>query len=287
MACQSTLGTAACFATTAEHFLKWHPESADVIIAREGEDALNVSSRFQTLNRLPQGGLLQGRRGPESCQSLFQADRLLRRSQFGDVELRAISHPSPLCLLLREAAYRRRCTFCVHYRRRGLLSHARSGLHDRNAQEFRLIKASAILPLSNESDFPHPFQAAGRGHHASENRHLNIRPHRRLRWNSHRRFWPTSPLPGANTCSGAWKAAARGFEPRGTRDQCSGSVPVLKQAHAAGIANHVFMICGFPTESEDEYAETIQFLDENKEYIAAVHRRTFSVLEPETRSSRT
>jgi hypothetical protein len=56
---------------------------------------------------------------------------------------------------------------------------------------------------------------------------------------------------------------------------------VLKNAHAAGIANHVFMICGFPTESEEEYAETLKFLDDHKDYIYAVHRGPFS-LEPES-----
>ena len=56
---------------------------------------------------------------------------------------------------------------------------------------------------------------------------------------------------------------------------------LMKNAHAAGIANHVFMICGFPTETEDEFAQTIKFLDDHKDYIYAVHRGTFS-LEPES-----
>jgi radical SAM superfamily enzyme YgiQ (UPF0313 family) len=56
---------------------------------------------------------------------------------------------------------------------------------------------------------------------------------------------------------------------------------VLKNAHAAGIANHVFLICGFPTETEDEFAQTVKFLDDHREYIYAVHRGTFS-LEPES-----
>jgi hypothetical protein len=55
----------------------------------------------------------------------------------------------------------------------------------------------------------------------------------------------------------------------------------LRNAHAAGIANHVFLICGFPTETEEEYADTIKFLDENKDCIYAIHRGTFS-LEPES-----
>jgi hypothetical protein len=56
---------------------------------------------------------------------------------------------------------------------------------------------------------------------------------------------------------------------------------VLQRARAAGIHNHVYMICGFPTETEEEYAQTIRFLDENKDYISAVHRGPFS-LEPES-----
>jgi hypothetical protein len=56
---------------------------------------------------------------------------------------------------------------------------------------------------------------------------------------------------------------------------------VLKRAYAAGINNHVFMICGFPTETEQEFAQTVKFLDDHKDYIYAVHRGTFS-LEPES-----
>jgi hypothetical protein len=41
------------------------------------------------------------------------------------------------------------------------------------------------------------------------------------------------------------------------------------------------MICGFPTETEQEFAQTIKFLDDHKDYIYAVHRGTFS-LEPES-----
>jgi hypothetical protein len=41
------------------------------------------------------------------------------------------------------------------------------------------------------------------------------------------------------------------------------------------------MIAGFPTETEEEYAETLKFLDDHKDYIYAVHRGPFS-LEPES-----
>jgi len=56
---------------------------------------------------------------------------------------------------------------------------------------------------------------------------------------------------------------------------------LMKNSHAAGIANHVFMICGFLTETEEEYAQTLKFLDDHKDYIYAVHRGPFT-LEPES-----
>jgi len=52
---------------------------------------------------------------------------------------------------------------------------------------------------------------------------------------------------------------------------------VLKGAHEAGIANHVYVICGFPTETTEEFADTIYFLDQNKAYISAIHRSVFSL----------
>jgi hypothetical protein len=56
---------------------------------------------------------------------------------------------------------------------------------------------------------------------------------------------------------------------------------LMKRSYAAGIKNHVFMICGFPTETEDEFAQTIKFLEDHRDYIYAVHRGTFG-LEPES-----
>lgn len=52
---------------------------------------------------------------------------------------------------------------------------------------------------------------------------------------------------------------------------------VLRDAHTAGIANHVYILCGFPTETIAEFTQTIRFLDEHKEVISAVHRGAFTL----------
>jgi anaerobic magnesium-protoporphyrin IX monomethyl ester cyclase len=48
-----------------------------------------------------------------------------------------------------------------------------------------------------------------------------------------------------------------------------------------GIKNHVFIICGFPTETREEFQETIEFLARAKKNIHCVHKTIFG-LEPGT-----
>jgi len=42
---------------------------------------------------------------------------------------------------------------------------------------------------------------------------------------------------------------------------------VLKQSHEAGIKNSVYAFGGFPTETEEEYNKTVEWLKKNREYI--------------------
>lgn len=52
---------------------------------------------------------------------------------------------------------------------------------------------------------------------------------------------------------------------------------VLKDSHDAGIVNVVYMLYGFPTETKEEFLETIQFLKENSEYIDLVSNSVFGL----------
>jgi anaerobic magnesium-protoporphyrin IX monomethyl ester cyclase len=54
---------------------------------------------------------------------------------------------------------------------------------------------------------------------------------------------------------------------------------VLKTAHGAGIRNHVFVICGFPTETREEFGETLALLERNRPWLSAVHRTLFALEE--------
>jgi anaerobic magnesium-protoporphyrin IX monomethyl ester cyclase len=50
---------------------------------------------------------------------------------------------------------------------------------------------------------------------------------------------------------------------------------VLQNAHQAGIFNHAYIMIGFPTETREEFGETLQFLDRHKHVIFGVHRSIF------------
>ncbi len=52
---------------------------------------------------------------------------------------------------------------------------------------------------------------------------------------------------------------------------------VLKNANKAGIRNVAYIIFGFPTETKEEFMETIYFLEENKEYIDLVSPSLFGL----------
>jgi len=52
---------------------------------------------------------------------------------------------------------------------------------------------------------------------------------------------------------------------------------ILKDSHIAGIKNVIYTMFGFPTETKEEFIETIKFLQENNEYIDLVSTSIFGL----------
>jgi anaerobic magnesium-protoporphyrin IX monomethyl ester cyclase len=52
---------------------------------------------------------------------------------------------------------------------------------------------------------------------------------------------------------------------------------VLREAHQAKIKNTVFIMFGFPGETEEDFIQTIDFLKKNSEYIDLVSTSIFGL----------
>jgi hypothetical protein len=273
-----------CFADAAEHFLKWYPESADVVIAGEGEDALKqLLTDFTAPEKVP-GAVYYDKGG-----AVRKVEKAYSKSidyygvpDFSDTDPRKYFSPEPVVpLLLSRGCYWRRCTFCVHYRSAGLTYRMHSmdftiamlrGFADQGIRHFAFIDEMISPP--HFTRLARAIQEAG----------LDIAYYALTK--------PTAEFTSEHLLEMAesgCKYLLWGLESANQRvldlmdkgSKVADVSRVLKRAYAAGIFNHVFMICGFPTETEAEFAQTIKFLEDHKDYLYAVHRGTFS-LEPES-----
>jgi hypothetical protein len=272
-----------CFADCAEHFLKWYPECADVIIAGEGEDALKqLLTDFNALEQVPGAVYFKDGAIQKVPKTYSKQIDYYGAPDFSDCDLRRYFSPEPVIpLLLSRGCYWRRCTFCVHYRSAGLTYRMHS--MDFTIQMLQNFVAKGIRNFAfiDEMISPPHFQRLAR---AIKEAGLDISYYALTK--------PTREFDAEHLVQMAesgCKYLLWGLESGNQRvldlmdkgSKIEDVSWVLKRAYAAGIANHVFMICGFPTETEAEFAQTVKFLEDHKDYIYAVHRGTFS-LEPES-----
>jgi hypothetical protein len=272
-----------CFADTAEHFLKWHPESADVIISGEGEEALKeLLTDFTALEKVPSAVFFKDGQVHKVPKSFPKDIDFYGAPNFDDLDLRSYYSPEPVIpLLLSRGCYWRRCTFCVHYRSAGLTY--RMHTMDFTIEMLKSFVAKGIRNFAfiDEMIAPSHFVKLANG---IKEANLDISYYALTK--PALTFTPEIlSIMAESGCKyllwGLESGCQRVLDLMDKGSKVEEVSKVLKDAHAAGIANHVFMICGFPTETEQEFAQTINFLDEHKDYIYAVHRGTFS-LEPES-----
>jgi hypothetical protein len=269
-----------CFADTAEHFLGWYPESADVIVAGEGEDALRqLLSDFSAPQRVP-GAVYR-----EPGGNIRKIDKEYSKQidyygvpDFGGGDLRRYFSPEPVIpLLLSRGCYWRRCTFCVHYRSAGLTYRMHS--LDFTIEMLRSFVQKGVRHFAfiDEMISPRHFEKLAT---AIKEAGLDIAYYALTKPSGD--FSPAHLLDMAESgCKyllwGLESGNQRVLDLMDKGSKVEEVSRILKRAYAAGIMNHVFMICGFPTETEDEFAQTIKFLEDHRDYIYAVHRGTFSL----------
>ena len=197
---------------------------------------------------------------------------------FNDTEPKNYYSPEPVVpLLLSRGCYWRRCTFCVHYRSAGLTYRMHSMEFTIDMLKSFVAKGIRNFAFIDEMISPKHFTWLVEGIKEAK---LDISY-----------YALTKPSPDftpaifKTMAESGCKYLLWGLESANQRvlnlmDKGSKIEEVsrtLWNAHAAGIANHVFLICGFPTETEEEFAQSIKFLDDHKDCIYAIHRGTFGL----------
>ena len=272
-----------CFADTVESFIKWYPESADVIVAGEGEEALKTLLEDWNLPERVPGAVYFKNGEVAKVPKAFSKDiDFYGAPDFGDVNLGGYFSPQPVVpLLLSRGCYWRRCTFCVHYRSAGLTYRMHSMDFTIEMLKGFVAKGIRNFAFIDEMISPPHFRRLAE---AIVDAGLDISYYALTK--PTREFTPAIlSVMARSGCKyllwGMESGCQRVLDLIDKGTVVEDVSRLLKDTHAAGIANHVFMICGFPTETEEEYAETLKFLDDHKDYIYAVHRGPFQ-LEPES-----
>jgi hypothetical protein len=271
-----------CFTAGAEDFLRWYPESADVIIDGDGEEPLK---KLLEQDGAPEGvsGAVFWRDGQvarNASEYRRDIDAYGGAPDFSNLNLADYYSPQPVVpLLLSRGCYWRRCTFCVHYMSAGL-TYRLHGL-EQVIEILRAMVAQGVRHFSfvDEMIAPGHFDNLADAIIASG---LDIAYYALAKPN--KAFKPEILRKMAQSgCKyllwGVESGAQRVLDLMDKGTQVGDMEQVLRDAHAAGIANHVYMMAGFPTETREEFISTLRFLERNREAIYSIHRGVFA-LEP-------
>ena len=267
------------FGDCGEEFLRQNPDVADFVVSGEGEEPLKqLLSDLEAPEKAPgccyyrDGTLRQNE--PAVCMELD----LLPPPDFSDLNLKGYYSPEPVIpLLLSRGCYWRRCAFCVHYRSAGHGFRMHSieyvvgmlrGMVSRGIRNFAFID-EMIAPKNFE-------RLAG----AIKDAKLDIAYYALAK--PVRQFTPELlALMAESGCKyllwGVESGSQRILDLMDKGTMVEEVSVVLRDAHAAGLANHVYIMCGFPTETLEEFALTIAFLERHKECIYGVHRGNFAL----------
>ncbi len=268
-----------CLIDGAENFLKWYPESADVIVTGDGEEPLK--------QLLSNGGDPKGVAGTVYWGSgqtvkeppVFQKDiDQYGIPDFSGLDLDTYYSPEPIIpLLLSRGCYWRKCTFCVHYFSAGDTYRVRS--LDSIIEVLRHFVAKGIRNFSFVDEMIAPGQFV-RLAKAIKDAELDITYYAYSKPN--KTFTPAILKEIAESgCKfllwGLESGNQRILDLMGKGTIVEEVAEVMRNTHAAGIANHVFVIGGFPTETHREFADTLNFLNDNRAYIYATHTGPFGL----------
>ncbi len=268
-----------CFTEGVEHFLKWYPQSADAVITGDGEFPLKTLLQNGGRAALVPGVAYLRDDRVERCAPSFDKNiDQFGAPDFSGLPLKHYFSPKPvLPLLLSRGCYWRKCTFCVHYFSAGDSYRIHSLTHIIDMLRSSVAEGIRHFSFVDEMIAPGFFVQLSK---AIQEAQLDIAYYALSKPN--KTFSPTVLKDmAASGCKyilwGVESANQRVLDLMGKGTIKADIAKVLQDAHAAGIVNHIYVICGFPTETREEWQETLDFLHENKAFISAIHRGPFSL----------
>ncbi len=232
----------------------------------------------------PVPGVIRHRQGKlDACPSSFENDLdAIDGPDFSGVDVHGYYSPVPvLPVLTSRGCYWRRCAFCSHYRSAGDTYQLRS--IDHVVAELGRHRAAGIRHFALMDDIIAPARLAQLSR-AILDAGLDVQYYGMAK--------PVKQFD-RETLAQIARSGCR-FLLWGLESGCQRVLDlmdkgitvttveqVIDAAAAVGLKNHVFIICGFPTETREELQATVDLLGRHRSSVAHVHKSTF-VLERDT-----
>lgn len=258
-------------------FLEYCQAYVDYVITGEGEQPLaTLLSQLDSPTDIP--GLtriVQGHAVASPPEFHANID-LLGHPNFSDLEPKEYYSPEPVIpILTARGCYWRRCAFCTHYRSAGLTFRKHSIEFVIAELERHVARGIKHFAFIDEMISPQHFADLAEAIITAK---LDIRYYALAKpvKQFSKKLLQRIHLSGC--CFLLWgleSGSQRVLDLMEKGTKITDIELVLKHATNAGIYNHVYIIAGFPTETRQEYGETIELLSRNRNYIHTVHRGTF------------
>lgn len=255
-------------------------EAIDLVVLDEGEEAflnlLNALNQSSGLEEVPNIAFRDENKITVTDRSMINKLDELPYPDFSDFDLNAYFTPEPVVGVLgTRGCYWRKCAFCTHYK--SYFNKYRSASVERIVDELEHHVNNGIRYF----DFVDEMIPAKRFREIGKE---IIK--RKLELYYYALAKPTSDF-SQETFELMYKSGCRyiiwGLESGSQRvldlinkgTKVSEISKVLSDSGSAGIKNHLFIIVGFPSETQQELDETINFLYENRKNIHSIHNGTF------------
>lgn len=269
----------AFFNEFSENFLSDHRDALDYLIVGEGEKPLSLLFGGKTdLANIPGLSYFRENEVQENDPEFEHDLDSLGHPDFSDLDLQRYFSPHPvLPVLTCRGCYWRRCAFCIHYKSAGLTYRRHSPEHIIEELKSHADNGIRHFNFVDEMISPEHFRKLAQAIIAAK---LDIKYYALAK--PVKQFTPELlSFIKESGCQyliwGVESGSQRMLDLMDKGTKVSDIAGVLQTSRQAGLFNHVFILFGFPTETKEDFAQTLRFLEENKNAIYGVNISSFNL----------